>query len=307
MVGEKVQTGPFHILIQRDQPPRQTNPLPPGTVSLRVHSFLVIMKRLFLLVLLSGSFHATFSQTQITYVANEGVLIETEGKKVMIDALFDKFYDQYLFPDEALRNNMISGQSPFDQVDLLLTTHMHRDHFEALVTGNFLNAHQESELLSSEQIKNILAEKYSQFSAIAKRVNAHERTVETSTDEINGIIVHSFFIHHAGGARTADIENMGFVIELEGKRILHVGDADMDLERFSELNLAQFNIDLALIPYWYMMDEAGRQIINEQIKADQLVGIHFPISPSKLALQEIAAHYPEARVFKKAFESIRLD
>lgn len=244
-------------------------------------------------------------ELKVTYIANEGVLLEGGGKKAMIDALFDDFYKDYLSPDEATIKRMVSGQSPFDQVDLILTTHFHRDHFEANVTGNFLKSHAESKLLSSEQVKGELESKYIDYEKIQKQIQGHKRGVQTLVDNINGLKVYSFFINHAGGERTTNIENMGFIIEIAGKRVLHLGDADMSLARFEAIDLAQYNVDVALVPYWYMSSDAGIDILNNHIKAKNLIGIHYPKAPSQNALTEIKSNYPEAKVFQKTLTEIQ--
>ena len=235
-------------------------------------------------------------------MANEGVHIKSGNKSVLIDALFDDYYKDYLSLSVADRNKLISGESPFEKIDLVLATHIHRDHFEAQITGNFLSSHDESKMLSSEQVDADLKEKFTDYSKIERQIIAHERDVYTTKEEINGIEIHSFFINHAGGERTADIENMGFIIELGGKKILHLGDADMNIERFKAVDITQYNVDIALIPYWYMADENGIKIVKEQIKAKNLIGVHFPKAGSPMALEEIAKNFPKAKVFQKQFE-----
>ncbi len=258
-----------------------------------------------LLFLLATSISA--QSVKITYLANEGVLIESGNQKVLIDALFDDFYKDYLSPSLELRSDMISGQSPFEKVDLVLATHIHRDHYEAQISGDFLSDHDESKMISSAQVKADLKEKYVNFSGIEGQIVAHERDLFTIREEVNGILIHAFFINHAGGEQTSNIENMGFIVELGGKKILHLGDADMKIERFEAVNLAQYNVDAALIPYWYLIDENGQKIINEQIKPKNIIGIHFPKAGSPMALEEIAKAYPKAKVFQKSMETTRYE
>lgn len=245
------------------------------------------------------------AQSKVTYVANEGVLIDLEGKKVLIDALFDDFYKDYLSPDEETINRMMESQEPYNQIDVVLATHIHRDHFEAQIAGRFMTQHKESQLLSSEQIVKELEAKVENYDAFKSRVTSKTRVVEKLTDEVNGVTIHSFFIYHAGGERTRSIENMGFIVESNGKRVLHLGDADMDVARFAELDFTQYDLDVALVPYWYMADETGRKIVDDHIKAKKLVGVHYPKAPSPMALQDIRTNYPKATVFHAPNEQVR--
>ena len=222
----------------------------------------------------------------------------------MIDALFDNYYKDYLSPDESTIKNMMDGKAPFDNLQVLLSTHVHRDHYEAQITGKFLINHDESKLLSTKQIHDDLKENYSSFKTIEKQIITHERNVYTVREVVNGIPVMTFFIHHTGGEGTKSIENMGFIITLNGKHILHLGDSDMDINRFKSLDLKQYNIDIALVPYWYLADDKGAQILSEWIRPENIIGIHFPIVGSPLLLEEIAMSQPESKVFQKSMETI---
>lgn len=254
-------------------------------------------------VLLSIGLNA--QQLEITYLANEGVLIQKGENKVLIDALFDGYFEDYLHPDQALREQMLLGKGSFDNVDLVLVTHRHRDHFETQVTGNFLEAHIESRFLSNYQVVDSLKLDYDGYGSFSSRVIGHEKSLKTIKNTFGEIKVISFFIEHAGGRRDPPAENLCFIIEIDGTKVLHVGDADMDQERFDQLKLNSYDIDVALIPYWYLADSEGKSII-ESIGAQQMIGIHYPKAPSPLALEAIKRNYPKATVFKEIGQSSKI-
>ena len=259
------------------------------------------MKKLFSLIALLSAF-SIHAQVKITYIANEGVLIESGEQKVIIDALFDKFYEPYLHPTEEMLESMIAGEAPYNDVNLLLSTHIHRDHFAPTVTGRFLKGHPETQLISSAQLAKSVAEDYAEGAAVSKQLEGIVRDAEIHEREANGVKIQAFFIYHSGGSRTRSIENLAYVVEVGGKRILHLGDSDMNPERFAELNLKSMNIDIALVPYWYMADETGIGIINDSIQPKHLLGIHFPRVGSPAAEKSIAENFPEAHVLKTVFE-----
>lgn len=262
------------------------------------------MKTFFSLLFTTFCLYASAQQVRITYIANEGVLIESGSQKVMIDALFDKYYEDYLHPTEDMLEKMIAGRAPYNDIDLLLSTHIHRDHFAPSVTGRFLKRHPETRLISSEQLAKSVTDDYAGGSAVASQVEGIVRDMRVHSREVNGVKVRAFFIFHAGSTdmRTRQIENMGYLVEVGGKKILHLGDSDMLPDRFRQLDLKSMGVDIALVPYWYMADETGVQIINETIKPKQLLGIHFPRAGSPLALKEIAKNFPDAYVFSKVLE-----
>lgn len=262
------------------------------------------MKALMTIFCFFLSFLIQGQQLEITYIANEGVLLEKGDHKVLIDALFDGYFDDYMHPDKTLRSQMTNGQSPYDNVDIVLVTHRHRDHFETQVTGNFLKAHNESSFLSNYQVTDSLRLDYRDYKAISRRIIGLDKTLTILENEVNGIRVTSFFIEHAGGRRDPPAENLCYIVDMKGTKVLHLGDADMDISRFETLGLHKYNIDIALIPYWYMSDRNGREIIG-LMEAENLVGIHYPRAPSPLAYQEIKKNYPKANLFREQFEKLK--
>ena len=108
---------------------------------------------------------------RITYIANEGVMIESsDGVKVLIDALHKKYYPDYLFPSASLMNEMIFGEGDFNSVDLVLVSHVHADHFDAVSVGNLLLNQSQSILISSSQVNNSISDNFSDYSSIGERI-----------------------------------------------------------------------------------------------------------------------------------------
>jgi hypothetical protein len=76
---------------------------------------------------------------QLTFIANEGVLVSSGEKKVLIDALFDKPNPEYRAPYPEVLDGIMKGEPPYDGVDLLLITHNHPDHFDAPLASRYLD------------------------------------------------------------------------------------------------------------------------------------------------------------------------
>jgi len=74
--------------------------------------------------------HASAASVKVHYVANVGFLIEAGSKKILIDAPFDDPTIDYCHvPDQAMLDRIGDSVAPFDDLDLILVTHGHRDHF----------------------------------------------------------------------------------------------------------------------------------------------------------------------------------
>jgi L-ascorbate metabolism protein UlaG (beta-lactamase superfamily) len=88
----------------------------------------------------------------ITFLANEGVLLSSGTKKVLIDALFLKYETGYAIPADSTRAALESARPPFDAVDLVLVTHRHGDHFHPAPVAAHLRANPRATLLTSRQV-----------------------------------------------------------------------------------------------------------------------------------------------------------
>ena len=64
------------------------------------------------------------------------------------------------------------------------------------------------------------------------------------------------FLACVTAGRTRQHSNMGHIIRLGGKKLLHVGDADTSIENFEKFNLDEEQIDIAFLPDWSREDNA---------------------------------------------------
>ena len=80
---------------------------------------------------------ASPTQTTVPYVGNSGFLVTIEEKKILIDGIFTGFAIEYIQPPE-IKEMIANAQPPFDNIDLILVTHTHDDHFNSLRVANYL-------------------------------------------------------------------------------------------------------------------------------------------------------------------------
>ena len=92
------------------------------------------MKLLFFLIALLSFVNTVSSESTavtVTYVANEGVLIQSDSKQVLIDALHKPYLSEYLATPQKVLDDMMASRPPFEDIELLLVSHIHGDHFNA--------------------------------------------------------------------------------------------------------------------------------------------------------------------------------
>ncbi|MBK9313783.1 MAG: MBL fold metallo-hydrolase [Acidobacteria bacterium] len=210
---------------------------------------------------------------EISYLANEGFLIGVDGKQVLIDALFRGGVDGYAVLSKANREKLESAASPFDGVDLVLATHHHDDHFDAQAVAAHLSRNPQALFISTPQaIEKLNA--VGGFDRIKDRVvAAPPKEGERITRAHRGVTVQILNIHHG---RNRPVQNLGFIVEIGGRKFLHIGDSEAEDFVFKNYTIANDGIDVAFIPYWYFFDAGWKRAVRDHIRAKQVVLMHIP-------------------------------
>jgi len=238
---------------------------------------------------------------EITYIANEGVLISSGDKQVLIDGLHREYQPDYAFLPAAEREKIETAKAPFDKIDLVLVSHMHLDHFHPESVGLHLKHNPKAMLVSSQQVVEEVAQKFKDYEAIKARVTgATPLWKEKVAMKVAGIDFEILGLRHGTG-RWRSLQNLGHIIKLGGKKLLHVGDADTEVENFEKLNLDEEGIDIAILPSWFLFGD-GLTIVREHIKPKQIIAVHISPSEAKKTAREIKQAFPNAVAFTTMLE-----
>lgn len=211
---------------------------------------------------------------EVTYLANEGFLLAAGESRVLIDALFTDGLGGYqVLPEEKLRR-VEEGGDGFSGVDLVLATHYHADHFDPDSVSRHLKRNPGARFISTvqavEKLREVLG---SGFAAVAARVTAlSPREGERETMSYAGIRVTALHLHH-GLNRQPLVEHVGFLIELGGLKLLHLGDTEVSRDELGVYALGEEGIDVAFVPYWRLLAGPGDL---EEIHPRYVVAMHVP-------------------------------
>ncbi len=240
---------------------------------------------------------------KVTYIANEGVLIEAGSKKILIDGLHRYYKDTYAYPPDDLREKLESATAPYDDLDLILVSHLHGDHFHPESVASHLKNSTNAILATSEQIVEEIKEGFAGYDEIKGKVKpfTHEWK-KYSEEDFGGIKVKFLGLRH-GSERFMWIQNLGHLIEVGGKKYLHIGDADMKVENFASFKLDEENIDVAFVPYWFLLSAEGRNLVEEQFKPKNMIAVHVSPGEAESVTKELKSHYSEITVFTKILET----
>jgi L-ascorbate metabolism protein UlaG (beta-lactamase superfamily) len=248
---------------------------------------------------LAPTAEAFFDGVRVTYVGNSGFLITVGDKKVLIDALFEGFKGNYALP-QAVQDLLVNARPPFDDVDLILATHDHADHFSTSTVRQHMQNDPAASFVSTAQAA-------SQLTAFGNRVVSLAAT-QGKPDQVtvNGIQVEALYLSHgAVPSGETEIINFGYIVTVNGIKLFHTGDIDASLLTVAGLQaygLPEKQLDLAFIPHFILSSRQSRSLVEEGIKSQYIFPSHYKYTPQPNP-SLIKSYYPGAVLFDSEMQS----
>ncbi|MDX2415629.1 MAG: MBL fold metallo-hydrolase [Bacteroidales bacterium] len=250
-------------------------------------------------------FSPSYGQNQIdvTYIANSGFLIESNGKQVLIDALFENGWDSYLTPADSIVSDIIKQQDPFNNSTLMLITHNHGDHFNSSMVVAYLKSNSENTLIAPSKVTNEIL-KHPDYKKVENQIVQLDKINQEKNDTtIEGIRVRSFFIQHDSRPQ---IENVGFLINIDNLKVFHTGDYNgSEIIEFEKLQLKNKNIDLALLNFYgFWNTTAEREFTEKYINPKKIVLMHIPPAETGIVKNSVnqITDFIDIAVFESSME-----
>ena len=235
------------------------------------------------------------SSLDLLFVANEGVMVSTKSSKVLIDALFTNPHPDYAAPPVEMLEQMETGQAPFDDLDLVLVTHNHPDHFDPSSAGRLLGNNTRAVLVAPEDAVVALRDSVPDWASIDNRVISIGLEPGTTTERtIDGIKVTAYRTLHSGDRETP--QNLMYLIEMDDRTIFHEGDSDGNPNTFARFGLGDKHIDLALVHFWFPTNLEAEGILRGILKPDHIGLFHLPkrlMDDAPGTIGQVAADYQD--------------
>jgi L-ascorbate metabolism protein UlaG (beta-lactamase superfamily) len=243
----------------------------------------------------------------ITYVGNAGYLIESGDTKVVIDAYFHWTSECGVVPPDY-QELMREGAPPFDDIDLMLATHDHGDHFDPEAVGAYLETHPGTAFVSTAQAERAVDADYPELEQLDERVvglypSLRERVPLTA----NGIPLEIMPLPHGFS------QNLGILMTINGYSLLHVGDLGADtlvttLDPLRTYGFADEHIDVIFLPYHYMQGDEQRAVADF-FDVSWLIPTHLypcacfgPMGAGYLDTETVLANYPDAIMLEEEMQ-----
>jgi L-ascorbate metabolism protein UlaG (beta-lactamase superfamily) len=260
---------------------------------------------------------AADSAAKVTYIANEGFLIEVAKKKVLVDALF---YDETInwchAPGADTLKQMEGADGPFEGVDLILITHRHVDHFAPAVVLKHLAGNAEGIVVGPPQAISKLRAEQAWAGEYKDRVREVDLELFGSTEmTIRGIHLQVHRIRHGaypitdektGKSRNKheDVENLAYLVEIGGVKFIHLGDAFLreNQDYFDGRRFAKRQIDLVFLEGW---SDETLEVMQKWMSPRKVIFMHMPPEPEKIERLSayLTSKLPNAVVFRERMES----
>jgi L-ascorbate metabolism protein UlaG (beta-lactamase superfamily) len=254
-------------------------------------------------------------ELHITYIANEGFLLSTSNKKVIVDALFKEGYGFFLTPPKSLIDSIENAMPPFDNINLYLLTHHHADHCDPVLLTNFLAKRKNIPLVCSKPSLDFINSKVDISDSVKDQIVEETPPMNQSISTVvNGIPIKIFSLKHLSYYKNGvDIDsgmfNISFLFDMDDIKIFHSGDIMKNaLQGYIEQNKKWTDsIDVAFL-YFELLDssESDPDYVIKMLNPKYIVLMHIPpsfIEAWAKKIEQLKIKYPNIIFFVNPMDS----
>lgn len=215
---------------------------------------------------------------KITLVANAGILIEHKGVGLLVDGVHHEEGHPFSRVSESDMKLMQQGRDIFSNLDYLLFTHEHPDHFSPRLVA---------ELIQRRPVKGLFLPSECQGSPELAFLLGQVRSRgipywtlglepgETKRIVLPGDLIVTVIGTRHMGSQFRTIHNDCFLLTLAGKNLLFTGDADHISDYFAD-GLREVALDAVFVNPIFFHNPSGQEIINEIFRPRNVVIYHMP-------------------------------
>jgi L-ascorbate metabolism protein UlaG (beta-lactamase superfamily) len=247
------------------------------------------------------------SSVQIYFLGGCGYFISGGGKNILVDALYKHPHPK--FPDvrtpEDAYKKMLKGEPPFQRIDLILVSHYHPDHFTTDRGFPVLMEHPESRMIANQYTLSLAKEDDPENYERVKNqiIQIDLEWGEIKDISLDGCPIKAYLVKHTTGDHL-DREYIvtQFLLELEGLKILHMGDmyTPPNMEYFKKFGLEKEHIDLVF--HAGGISDTVKILMNEYIKPKFFVVMHNRLYEEGQYYRSFLDIFPNAAIFLKPME-----
>lgn len=194
-------------------------------------------------------------------ISNAAVFLQYGETTLLIDGIYQDLNGNFSNLPKPLWEDMRRGRGDLSNVDYLLFTHSHDDHFYLPYLREYL---------SHNQVKGICLPPQENGEGLPPPLLFDTKgRLELSTD----ITVRFLDIRHLD-KRFAAVINRCFWLKMGEKHLLFLGDGDYEEEAFAEM--CPLPVDIAFVTPIFYNHPKGRRILREILGVKKIIVYHFP-------------------------------
>lgn len=232
-------------------------------------------------------------------------MVSAGGKTLVIDVLHR--HPQHAASPETLEK-LESAMPPFDEIDLILVSHSHSDHFHRESVAEHLIHNPDAVLVSGRLVHDKLAGSPSYERFRDRVIVVAPEPGEVVEIEANGIPMKIFRLSHGERNEDYSADNLGMMANLAGTKIFNTGDIvpQGQTEIFQKARMDRDGIDIAFLAFT-MFDDSdlpeAATIIDSHIKPRHIVVSHLYEQHFGEFTDRIKERYPNAIIFSSKAET----
>ena len=92
---------------------------------------------------------------------------------------------------------------------------------------------------------------------------------------------------------------MAILVEMDGVKVIHFGDATTDASVYTSLGLVQERIDMALIPMWFLVEGDGEEIVRKHVAAGSTVAMHLQPQRNARLEEFVEDQWPDVKLMAR--------
>lgn len=197
----------------------------------------------------------------VTLLANTGILLRFSNIKILIDALHSEKTVQFSSVSNQLLERISKGEGIFSDIDYMLFTHGHPDHYSKYWADKFIKHHPNTTVITPTQDilnrENVFVLRKGEEDFILPRLNL-----------ICKRIVHD-------GMEYAAVPNYGFMLTIQGHTFSVFGDAPIN-ESVIKTFVGGHTIDTAFVNFPFISLRRGQEILRSMIQPKEIFAYHLP-------------------------------
>ena len=248
---------------------------------------------------------------RVTLVVNAGLLLEYRGVTLLMDGIYGREGHPFSNLTPEVWQQMLNGEGPFRQIDYLLFTHHHPDHFSPSMTLEFLRRRRVKGVFKPAAEGESSLDSWMLENRIPCVSLSHETDRAAYRIEPH-ITVRAFSTRHLD-KKYYGVPHFCYLMEFDDKQVLFTVDTDYTSETFPELSGKNLRAAFVNPLFFHVLNDP--RFFSGRLDAEEICVYHVPFAgEDPMGMRRILfrdlEHWPEggqrAEALSEPFQQLLL-